>query len=90
MKKFTGTVIFSFPHALLIRKKRTHVYIYRDADDVPLFEKGETVTVESQQHFPITVSRWTDEHRNLVTDRIRGKYYMYYSDNVQVFRGTDA
>ena len=52
---------------------------------MPLFlKKGQTVVIESKSHFPITVSTWSDEHGNLIKDRVRGRYYMY-SEGVKIY-----
>lgn len=83
MKKFIGEVCWSEPDELVVRKKRTWVHVYYENDDAPIFNKGQTVLVESKYHFPPTYSTWTNEHGNLVTDRVRGKYYMY-SDGINI------
>ena len=59
------------------------VHIHYQNNDAPIFEKGQTLTVKSERHFPITQSTWTNAHGNLVTDRVRGAYYMW-SDGVDV------
>ena len=83
MKRFTGEVAFCFSHVIAVWRKRTRVHVYYANDDAPVFEKGQTVTVESQYHFPPTYSTWTNENGNLIKDRVRGRYYMY-SDGIKV------
>ena len=77
MKKFTGNVVISTCDYFVLNKMRTWVEIHYKDKDAPVFEKGQVVTVESQHHFPITTSTWTNENGQLITDRVRGKYYMY-------------
>ena len=83
MKKFTGNVFLSNPSELIVNKRLTWVHIHYQKNDAPLFEEGTNVTVESQSHFPITISQWTNEWGKLITDRVRGKYYMG-SDGVEI------
>ena len=83
MKKFTGKVIISNTAYLCLHKKQTWFEIYFQGNDAPIFKKGQIVTIKSKTHFPITVSHWTNEHGQLVTDRVRGKYCMY-SDGLEI------
>ena len=76
MKKFTGNVVISTCDYFVLNKMRTCVEIHYKDKDAPIFEKGQVVIVESQHHFPITTSTWTNENGQLITDRVRGKYYM--------------
>ena len=83
MKKFTGEVFISNCDELIVNRNLTWVHIFYKNADAPIFEEGRPVTVKSQQPFPPTLSKWTNEHGQLITDRVRGKYYLY-SDEVKV------
>ena len=83
MKKFTGDVVLSECDKLIVNKELTWVHIYYKDNDAPIFKEGQAIIVKSKYDFPITTSTWTNEHGMLITDRVRGKYYMY-SDGIDV------
>ena len=82
MKKFVGDVILSDCDQLIVKNKLTWVHIYYENNDAPLFKEGQTITVKSKLDFLPTYSTWTNEHGKLITDRVRGRYYMY-SDGIE-------
>ena len=57
MKKFTGRVFLSERDKLIVNKNLTWVHIYYQKNDAPIFEEGQTVTVESQHHFRLQLPR---------------------------------
>ncbi len=80
VKKFTGEVVCSEPDNLVVAKNLTRVYVYYKNRDAPIFKIGQCLTIKSQAHFPPTYSTHTNKWGMLITERVRGRYYLYLED----------
>ena len=81
MKKFTGIVQYADKSEVYLRKQHTHVTIYYEENDAPKVEKGDTVEIRSDYHFPKTTDTGTFYKGGpLETRTIRGRYYLHSTE----------
>ncbi len=86
MKKFTGEVEYSDCNELCVVRKLTRVVVVFRDNDAPIFKERQCLTIKSQKHFPITVTRYTNKWGKLVTSKVRGRYYLR-SEDVEIKEG---